>query len=237
MQDFHVRLTLRALHKTLGYHAQSTQPVTPDILLDIYQHLSLSNTTHVAFWAATVVSFFGFLRKSNLVPPSAKTFDPSRHLARRDLQLSEDILTIRLRYTKTIQFGERQLTLPLVRVPGSPLCPVSAVSLMFQRVPAPPSAPAFVFPCGRALWTLTHTSFVGYLRHFLQLAGHSPRKYSGHSFRKGGATFAATCSVPDHMIKFHGDWRSAAFERYITLPLSTRTSVTRAMAQKLAAHT
>ena len=36
--------------------------------------------------------------------------------------------------------------------------------------------------------------------------------------------------VLDHLIKLHGDWRSDAYQAYITLPLSTHSQVADIMA-------
>ena len=39
--------------------------------------------------------------------------------------------------------------------------------------------------------------------------------YSGHSFRRGGATFVLNCGVPGHHVKLQGDWLSNVYERYL----------------------
>ncbi len=64
-----------------------------------------------------------------------------------------------IKWSKTIQVQDRYLLTPLVHVPGSPLCPRSAVLNMFKLVPATPDGPAFVFPSNAGLQTLTHQSF------------------------------------------------------------------------------
>ena len=96
---------------------------------------------------------------------------------------------------------------------------------MFALVPASKLMPAFILPHGSSWLTLTHNSFVSYLRVFLQNAGYDPTQYSGHSFRRGGCTFASQCGVPAHLLKIHGDWISNAFEQYLDLPLQARLQV------------
>jgi len=49
----------------------------------------------------------------------------------------------------------------------------------------------------------------------LGMIGVDPAKYSGHSFRRGGATFAHRLGVDPLLIKRMGDWRSDAYRRYI----------------------
>ena len=43
--------------------------------------------------------------------------------------------------------------------------------------------------------------------------------------------------VPEQLIKLHGDWRSDAYQVYLSLPLSTRTQVADIMAAGLFTNT
>ena len=42
--------------------------------------------------------------------------------------------------------------------------------------------------------------------------------YTGHSFRRGGATFAFRCGVPASLIKLQGDWHSDTYLLYTATP-------------------
>ena len=66
--------------------------------------------------------------------------------------------------TKIIQFGERLLHIPLLRIAGSPLCPVDAYLRMARLVPARRSCPAFLSPGARDLVPLSKRSFVSNFR-------------------------------------------------------------------------
>jgi hypothetical protein len=59
------------------------------------------------------------------------------------------------------------------------------------------------------------------LRKCLAKIGLEPSHYSGHSFRKGGASSLAERGVPDSIIKVMGRWKSVAYQRYITVPDNT----------------
>ena len=53
------------------------------------------------------------------------------------------------------------------------------------------------------------------LKNVLLAKGCDPASYSAHSFRRGGATYAAQCGARPEMIKALGDWRSSAYLVYI----------------------
>jgi hypothetical protein len=57
--------------------------------------------------------------------------------------------------------------------------------------------------------------------------------YTGHSFRRGGATFAFRCGVPTTLIKLHGDWRSDAYLLYTATPIHVRRFCSLSMATSL----
>ena len=190
----------------------------------------MTSTPHVTVWAAFLVAFFGFLRKSNVVPPSTTAFDPSKHISRSSFARCKDgSILLTLTWSKTIQCNERHFTIPFHPIPGSPLCPVSALELMFSRVPAPQDSPAFIMPCASLRPSLTHHSFVAYLRTFLCTIGINPSHYSGHSFRRGGCSFGHSCGIPPDLLQIHGDWRSDAFRQYISIPLQRRRLVANTM--------
>ncbi|KAI8490446.1 hypothetical protein Bbelb_317140 [Branchiostoma belcheri] len=70
-----------------------------------------------------------------------------------------------------------------------PLCPRRAYLHMCSVIHAPPTSPAFLVPrAGAGFVPLTHDSLVKHLKTLLEHAGLLAAQYSGHSFRRGGAT-------------------------------------------------
>ena len=57
--------------------------------------------------------------------------------------------------------------------------------------------------------------FVETLRRCLYEIGIDHTRYSGHSFRRGGATFAFRLGMDPLLIKRMGDWMSDAYMGYI----------------------
>ena len=94
-------------------------------------------------------------RLANIVPKSATSFDPHRHLTRGDVAVTAHGLLVTFKCTKTIQFGERRLHIPLLRIADSPLCPVSAYLRMITLVPARRSSPVFLLSGPKGLVPLT----------------------------------------------------------------------------------
>ena len=68
-----------------------------------------------------------------------------------------------------------------------------------------------MIPYVKGLVPLTHYVFVGGLKHCLRAIGVDASLYSGHSFRRGGATYAHRLGVYPMLIKRMGDWKSDAY--------------------------
>ena len=68
----------------------------------------------------------------------------------------------------------------------------------------------------------TYNMFISKLRDHLTTMGIDPQSYAGHSFRRGGASFAYQSGVPVELIKALGDWRSDTILIYLTVPLTIR---------------
>ncbi len=231
MSSFDVKLVLQSVKRNLLKAPNAKLPILPQMLLQFRRSLNLSKPLHATLWAAFLLAFFGFFRKANVVPPSPSRFDPASHLARGTVIRTDYGLSIQLSKTKTIQFHQRVLTIPISAIPNHPLDPVAAYHHMCSLIPAPAEAPAFVYPDSRGvLTTLTHATFQSNLRTLLRSIGLEPNHYSGHSFRRGGCSFAFQANVPSELIQQHGDWRSHAYRRYLSFPLSERLRVTSKMA-------
>ena len=77
--------------------------------------------------------------------------------------------------------------------------------------------------------TLTYSILVSSLRSLLTRAGVDPKGFTGHSFRRGGASCAFQAGVSGELIQLHGDWKSDAYLKYITVPMQHRLQVTQRM--------
>ena len=228
--NFHINLTLKGVKRALGNPVHQKLPITPDILLKIKPHLNLSHPEDALFWAAALAAFFGMLRRSNLLhnPP----FDSNKHLRRCDIRLFPWGLALRIRWSKTIQFQDRELLVPLPALTNHPLDPVGAMINFFNlSAGAPDLGPALVLP--NTFRPLSPIRFAGLLKGLIKKIGLDPLLYSGHSFRRGGATWAMKNHFPADVIKLMGDWKSDAYMAYVDLPLQSRVKYAKNFATSL----
>ena len=124
-EHFSVILLLRGLRPILGDSREQKLPITRDILHRLYSQFRLPRDS--GFWAAMLIGFFTFFRESNLVRKSLSTFDSSRNLSRQDIVIRPWGMVIVVHWSKTIQFCQRHLLIPVMGLPtGHPLCPVQA---------------------------------------------------------------------------------------------------------------
>ena len=208
-------MLLKGTKRVLGAAHRQKLPITPAILRQLFKQIDFTLPLEVTFWAACLVAFFSFFRKSNLLVKSITSFDSNLHLCRRDATFSEDGVTLAVRWSKTIQYRQRVLHIPLPRIPGSPLCPAQTLILALRLCNSPPSAPLFTYPTRTGWLPLTVQVFQDKLHKYLRQLNINPSDYSGHSFRRGGASFALECGLPSEVIKAQGDWASNAYENYI----------------------
>ena len=172
-------------------------------------------------------------RKSNLVPDSIKKFDESKHLCRKDVIVSDNLLLVSLKWSKTNQFGERQHFVPLLAMPQSVLCPMKAFKRHVSLVPHHPKGALFCRVMNGKSVPITYKWFQDRLKSLVASTGRQPEAYSSHSLRRGGATFAAAAGVPRHVIQQVGDWKSDAVDQYLHNHLQSRVQAAQMMRDEL----
>ena len=122
--------TLRAVSKVPNvswvFQPILSSPLPPHILDGIHKSLDFTKSIDVTFWAVCLVAFFSFLRKSNLLAQSWEKFHPQKQLARQNISFTADGAIISVTWSKTIQFGQRKLSIPLPHIPMSKFCPSCA---------------------------------------------------------------------------------------------------------------
>lgn len=234
---FRVKSLLRGIKRCIGAPVKRKLPITGDILLQMYSKLDLSISMHATFWAAAIVAFFSFLRKSSILPKDVSSFNKNYHLNRSSVSFTDFGASLLVQHTKTIQCHDRVLCIPLPKIEGSPLCPVYALNNMFERLSVDNTKyakiPLFSYTSNGNFKVLTHNTFVSVLRAVLTSCGYNESDYSGHSFRRGGACHAFSCNIPVPLIKHHGDWKSNAYLRYIEISTNIHENMMSVFAHSL----
>lgn len=216
---------LRGVKRVQGSPSPSRLPITIDLLKVIQQSLDMKDSDHVMLWAACCLGFFGFLRAGEFTVNSS--FDPSIHLSIGDIQadslVNPSCFKVFIKCSKTDPF--RKGCDIYVGRGNSSVCPIVALSnYLALRGPSP--GPVFQFASGRPLSRERLSSTV---QSILSAAGYAG-SFSGHSFRIGAATTAASRGVPDHLIKTLGRWSSDAYQVYIRTPVSSVVRVSNQLA-------
>jgi hypothetical protein len=104
---------------------------------------------------------------------------------------------------------------------------VTAVQRCMQsNATAPLTAHAFAVPKEQAdgcimFKHLTHTDYVSTLERYLVIIYIDSTKYSGHSLRKGGATFGCSLTENHSQVKFIRDWLSDCYMQYNARDISS----------------
>lgn len=224
VNSYLINLALKGINRLHPHCPKRAAPITPAILRRFHSTLDFSKPLDVCVWCLFLFAFFLLARKSNLVLNS-KTDNSGKYLLRRDVSLQGDMLVVSFRWSKTLQFGDRILQIPLIRS-SSILCPVSAFENLQRLVPAGLDSPLFTFASGKAL---TYSMFQSKLKSLCSKVGLDPSIYSSHSFRRGGATLAFQSGVSSELIQLQGDWRSDAYKNYLSFTLNDKVEVARLM--------
>ena len=212
-----LKLTLCGLEHLVKHAPSRAPPVTRSLLWALVQCSSSALAEESVFWCAFLFAFYLFARISNLVPTLAKSFDPTKHLCRGDIVVTSFGLRVTFKWCKTNQSSAKPLTLPLHSVSDPLLCPVRAYLHMCWCLPAPAAAPSFFTTRRSGSYTVvTKAQFVAVFRDRLARIGvPNPARFRGHSFRRGGATWACRYGIPDELIQIYGDWASDAYKSYL----------------------
>ena len=229
IDSFQIDTTLQGLKRRLARVPFQVLPITPDILRRIYHQLDLSIPRNLALWCSFLVAFYGLLRKANTVPKS-NSEDENKALLRRNIQVDEqnNMVYIYVGHSKTNNFCERDIVLPIPGNDDPALDPVRHLARLFETVKCQSDKPAFSYS---NIKCINHSYFTSTLKKLLRMVGYNPDLFSGHSFRRGGATFLHNSGGTALMVQACGDWSSLCFTRYLYLTESQRLT-----AQNLIRH-
>ena len=231
--------SLRAARRMLGDAPNQKLAITAELLTRIHDVMDFTNNHNVVIYTAFLVALWGFLRKSNIGVDRESDFNNRHALRRCDVSFdASGNAWLRITKTKTIQFNQRVLCIPLPIVGSSPkICPATWLRRMLALIPGVPAEDQLFSLPGetghRRFQLRTHAKLVRVLKTHLVRINVDPTLYAGHSFRRGGATLALTAGVPVEYIKLQGDWRSNAYQLYAGVAPSVMLAAVRRMSQSI----
>ena len=159
------------------------------------------------FKAVYLLSFFSFLRLSNLVPQSIVQFLPLKHLAQGNVMFSPDKVVILLKWSKTMQSNNDIKLITVPRIPNSILCPVAALANLLALTPKGSNLPPFQIKVNQTWVPLTNTKVRRHFSLALSKLNLDPG-YTFHTFQRSGAIFAFNNNVRLQNIQKHSTWTS-----------------------------
>ena len=224
--DYVIDGVLQGLKRQQQHTPRRALPITLELLKRIRPLLNLEMGCDLAFWSAMLTAFHGLFRKASMCPRSLAKYDPVKDFSRAKVDFPENsnMALLLVTWSKTIQFAERTLFVPLLENARDPdLCPVSHLRTLHRRYQLPASSHAFAYldEFGREK-LVTYSEFSRRLKNLLGLIGVDSSRYSGHSFRRGGSSLLHKLSAPDRLIQAAGDWASETFKNYLHISLKDR---------------
>ena len=217
---------LLGLRRTNGGAPQRKRPITPEMLLAFAAVVDNADSADLEIvFFAILIGFFCFLRKSNLTTESETLYDSSKLMRRSDIRVDREayVLWVRIRRTKTMQYGDRELWLPVHGARGHTLDVIARFDRVFATYPHLGMGEHIfsgMHGTGSTIRPLQYHHFISELKKLVTKIGLDPTNVAGHSLRRGGASYAFHCGVPSEVIKQQGDWHSDCYLLYCVIPPS-----------------
>ena len=205
--DFVLRQTLNGIERSFNNPDKlGRYPFSPADILGIRAGLDLTVHNDIIFWIAVILGYRCLLRICHVTL--------SQHnIGVGSLSLMEGYILIRIRTSKTDQFGRQEFSVFLQDIPGSPWCirkfieDILSVSI--------PTDPLLCHKVGKIVFPLTYDEVYSRLKYFAIKLGLPEDRVSTHSLRHGGSTLLRDLGVPVESIMQRGNWRSSVVRRYL----------------------
>jgi hypothetical protein len=198
-------------------------PITAAILEDLARMSDLACHDDVVFMAVAALATIGVLRLGELVPTSKVAGLP---LMAKHISVKPDAVELSMPRSKMDQLGLAPPH-PIAKT-NALACPWRWVKEMRQlMVHSSGDGPAFIKVTGV---TVTRGWIIAKLNDKMEAMGWRGASFSGHSFRRGGATSLAAAGVSPHLVARCGRWKSSTYQIYIDPTREAMLEAQRALA-------
>ena len=216
--DYHWNLYVKSVKHTIRKGENQRPGFTSTDISHLIMYC-LGKEELLVLAVALSFGYFGFLRGSNLAPPTKGGFDPTRHTTVGDVVPQESGLHVKIKWAKNMQVAVNSTFVPLPDLSGSVLNPTAIWVKYVNHLnlqPTDRSAPLLQYvDSGGKLSLVTLPRLRAMLNTALLACGLKSRGYSLHSLRRGGATLVHEFGMSLEAIKLHGLWRSDVVLQYI----------------------
>ena len=211
--SFSLDTTMQGLKRRLARTPFQVLPIDPTVLRAMYEQININKTEDLALWCSYLVAFFCLFRKANVVPKDSD-FDPAKILTRKNIGLDSEreMVIIYCGFSKTNQYRKKDTCIPIPSNKDRCLDLFRHLTKLFNLVETSPEAPAFSY--GKKKF-INYSMFTSRLKSILKDAGLNPDLFSGHSFRRGGASFLFSIGASQLMVQVLGGWSSMVYTRYL----------------------
>ena len=229
--EFQVNTILQSIKRKLAKVPFQVLPITRDILCSMYNYLDVRKPADLALWCSFLVSFYCLFRKANVAPKSLNKFDSIKDLSRKKLSFveSDNVVLVYNNWSKTNQFMNREIVIPLCHNPVLALDPIFHLKELLGW-DIDENMPAFSYVDKGKLHCITYDTFTSRLKSLLDQAGFSPELYSGHSMRRGGCSLLFQLGCSPLLLQAIGDWKTDQFLKYCGISLEQRWGAQQLMA-------
>ena len=176
-----------AIKKELASVVEKAPPITPKILLAKAVHVNWNSSEDKTIYAALVIGFTLFLRKSNLVLESTTTFNKKEQITVENVWYKGGMMLLDIKWSKTLQTRDRELMLPIVPEKNNILCAVYWIKeILRSRRHLKVGDPLLAFQVGGQLIPLTYEKLSKKLKEWVSATGRQGENFSLHGLRRGG---------------------------------------------------
>ena len=229
--SFSLDSTMQGLKRGLARTPFQVLPIDPKVLKLMYKKVNIKKNEDLALWCSFLVAFYCLFRKANCVPKD-NNFDVNKILTRSNIGLDIDkkMVYVYCGFSKTNQYRKKDMFIPIPSNTDPCLDLFRHMLLLKERVPAAPDAPAFTYGVNRFI---NYRQFTAKLKLLLGMAGLNPDLFSGHSFRRGGASFLFSVGASQLMVQVLGGWSSLVYTRYLFMTEQDRMDAQMLMANAI----
>ena len=187
VNDRQIKMFTTGLRRIMPHAIKQAELVTPELLLRLSKVINYRDQVQLVAWTGPLLGFYMFLRKSNLVPDTMDTFDREQQFCRSDLNLlgTDRAMMCEIRWSKTIQYKQKVLQLPVLPAKNKAICPVFWTHYMVNLIQVAPHHPVLSLKVAGNVLALSANQLIYRFRKWLLLIGCDPSIYSLHLLRRG----------------------------------------------------